>query len=484
MLSIFPLQLPQLPHLLAIPVRLGVWYRYQLHRFPMPHRNYLYRGRRVRLILTGTGLAMRKILTLAAVLCTAASAQPQQNNFYLHDGDQVLFYGDSITDQRNYTMMIETYVITRYPALKVRFTNSGWGGDRVSGGGGGDIDLRLSRDVIPYKPSVITIMLGMNDGGYKAATEASDEAYFDGYRHIHQTLQKDAPQARITAIEPSPYDDVTRLPGFPVQGGIAYNDVMVSYGKWVANFARENRLTLADANTDFVHMLERANASDPAIAKEILSDHIHPSFGGALMIGEAVLKAWNARSVVASVAVYVDGSKARIEHTEHTSVQALTSTNGGVRWQQTDDALPLPFVQWQGMWGAGPTVGLVIKNSDLADALNQEPLRVTGLPTGVYSVRVDGNSIGTFTSDQLHTGINLALLKTPMTDQAMSVYLLTQQHGDIHYDRWRHVQVPFGSAPTAAGAITSLDELEKTVVEQQYAAAVPKQHLFEVVLER
>ena len=427
---------------------------------------------------------MRKILLFAAVFCAATGGHSQQKDFYLHDGDRVLFYGDSITDQRNYTMMIETYVVTRYPGLKVRFTNSGWGGDRVSGGGGGDIDLRLSRDVIPYRPNVITIMLGMNDGGYKAATEASDKAYFDGYRHIYQTLQRDAPQARITAIQPSPYDDVTRLPGFPVQGGIAYNDVMVAYGKWVANFARENHLTLADANTDFVHMLERANASDPTIAKEILSDHIHPSFGGALMIGEAVLKAWNARSVVASVAIHVESSKARVEHTEHTSVQALTPVNGGVRWQQTDDALPLPFLQWEQMWGAGPTVSLVIQSSDLTQTLNQEPLRVTGLHSGVYSVRIDGNSIGTFTSDQLNTGINLALLKTPMTEQALSVYQLTQQHGDIHYDRWRHVQVPFGNIPTGAAAITSLDALEDAVVEQQRAAAVPKQHLFEVVLEQ
>jgi hypothetical protein len=187
---------------------------------------------------------------------------------------------------------------------------------------------------------------------------------------------------------------------------------------------------------------------------------------------------------VASADIHVDGSKVRVEHTEHTSVQALTSANGSVRWQQTDDALPLPFFQWQRMWGAGPAVDLVIKNSDLAQALNQEPLRLTGLPSGVYSVRIDGNSIGTFSSDQLNAGINLALFKTPMTDQAMNVYLLTQQHGDIHYDRWRHVQVLFGATPAGAAAITSLDALEDAVVEQQQAAAVPKQHLFEVVLEQ
>ena len=428
---------------------------------------------------------MRNLIYTAAVaLISATAAHAQQSDFYLHDADRVLFYGDSITDQRNYTMMIETYVVTRYPRLNVQFTNSGWGGDRVTGGGGGDIDLRLSRDLIPYHPSVITIMLGMNDGGYKAATEASDKAYFDGYRHIWETIEKNLPQARITAIEPSPYDDVTRLPGFPVSGGIAYNDVMMAYGKWVGNFASENDLTVADANTNFVHMLQRANATDSTVAQQILADHIHPSFGGAMIIGEAVLKAWNARPVVASVTVHMDGGKVKLDHSEHTSVQALTSVNGSVSWQQTDDALPLPFVQWEEMWGAGPTVGLVIKSSDITNALNQEPMSVTGLTSGVYSVRIDGSSIGTFTNDQLAAGINLALLKTPMTDQAMSVYQFTVQHGDLHYDRWRHVQVPFGTTATGIEAMAKLDALEDTVVKQQHAAAVPKQHTFEVVMEQ
>jgi lysophospholipase L1-like esterase len=427
---------------------------------------------------------MRNALVLAAALCAFPGAFAQKSDFYLQDGDHVLFYGDSITDQRNYTMMIETYVVTRYPSIKVSFTNSGWGGDRVTGGAGGDIDLRLSRDVVPYKPSVITIMLGMNDGGYKAATEDSDKAYFDGYRHIYQTLQKDVPGARITAIEPSPYDDVTRQPAFPVQGGIAYNDVMKAYGRWASNFARENHLTIADANTDFVHMLENANTADPANAAKILEDHIHPSFGGALMIGESVLKAWKARPVVASVTIHADGSKAKLEHAEHTAVQGLTGSATGIKWQQTDDALPLPFAQWKDMWGGGATVGLVIKSSDLAEALNQEPLRLTGLHSGVYSVRVDGASLGTFTNDQLQSGINLGLYKTPMSDQAMTVYQLTRQHGDLHYDRWRHVIVPFGNMPAGASAMSSLEALEASVVEQQRAAAVPKPHQFEVVLEQ
>src|SRR3954463_13859667 len=81
----------------------------------------------------------------------AADEEP----FYLKDGDRVVFYGDSITDQRLYTTYVETYVVTRFPKADITFVHSGWGGDRVGGGGGGRIDKRLKRDVFAYKPTVM-----------------------------------------------------------------------------------------------------------------------------------------------------------------------------------------------------------------------------------------------------------------------------------------------------------------------------------------
>jgi hypothetical protein len=46
------------------------------------------------------------------------------------------------------------------------------------------------------------------------------------------------------------------------------------------------------------------------------------------------------------------------------------------------------------------------------------------------------------------------------------------------YDRQPDVQVPFGGTATGTDAMTKLDALEHAVVEQQHAAAVPKQHTF------
>src|SRR5712672_6136 len=120
-----------------------------------------------------------KPASLVRTICLVAfiALQARAESFALKNGDRVVFYGDSITDQRLYTTFAETYVVTRFPNTHVTFTHSGWGGDRVGGGGGGPIDVRLERDVLAYRPTVMTIMLGMNDGSYRAF----DQSIFDQY---------------------------------------------------------------------------------------------------------------------------------------------------------------------------------------------------------------------------------------------------------------------------------------------------------------
>jgi hypothetical protein len=76
-------------------------------------------------------------LTLLAGLTPALRAE---GPFAIKEGDRIVFYGDSITDQRLYTTFVETYIVTRFPTLNVTFVHSGWGGDRVTGGGGSIID--------------------------------------------------------------------------------------------------------------------------------------------------------------------------------------------------------------------------------------------------------------------------------------------------------------------------------------------------------
>src|SRR5260221_1922234 len=101
---------------------------------------------------------------LLGCLMLAFSGIAAAQDFSLKNGDTVVFYGDSITDQRLYTTFAETYVLTRFPALRVNFVHSGWGGDRVSGGGGGPLHERLRRRGVGYPPNVLNIMLRLEHG--------------------------------------------------------------------------------------------------------------------------------------------------------------------------------------------------------------------------------------------------------------------------------------------------------------------------------
>src|SRR5713226_4010049 len=107
-------------------------------------------------------MAVRKLtglLVVALLLCTAPAVSSQ--SFFLKKGDVVVVMGDSITEQRLYSNYLELWSQTRFPSYNLVFRNVGIGGD-TSGGGNG----RFKRDVLSFKPTVLTVDFGMNDGRY------------------------------------------------------------------------------------------------------------------------------------------------------------------------------------------------------------------------------------------------------------------------------------------------------------------------------
>ncbi|MCC7339566.1 MAG: DUF1080 domain-containing protein [Bryobacterales bacterium] len=391
------------------------------------------------------------------------------DGFALKDGDRVVFFGDSITDQRLYTTFVETFVVTRFPAKDVTFTHSGWGGDRVTGGGGGGIGQRLARDVVAYKPTVVTVMLGMNDGRYRAFDQQIFEIYSRGYRNIVDTLKKELPGVRITAIQPSPYDDVTRVPAF--KGG--YNAVLLRYSDFIAQLAASEGLQTADLNKPMVAMLATAKAVNPKLAAQILPDRVHPRASGHLVMAEQLLKAWGAPALVS--AVEIDAAKRQIAKAENTAVSDASFT-GGVAWTQLDRALPMPIDL------TDPVIALAVNSSGFEETLNRQMLQVRGLSAGKHTLFIDGEVAGTFTDKELAAGVNLARMETPMWAQAMGVHQLTLTRANLHNTRWRNVQVPLEDEALAAvpDAITALDRVTDELRQKQRAAAQPVAHRFEL----
>src|SRR5260370_14087875 len=315
---------------------------------------------------TGRKPSMRRLALAAFALLFAPPALRAQG-FALQDGDRVVFYGDSITQDGQYARAVELYVATRFPEWTVTFQNAGVGGDKVSGGWSGCVDGRLHRDVLARKPTVVTVMLGMNDGNYKAFDQPTYDAYTQGLSRIVARLKEALPEVRLTLIQPSPFDDVTRPPNFPE----GYNGVLKKYGAFVQELGKAEGATVVDLNAPVVDGLLKVNKTNAPLARQIVPDRIHPGAAGHLVMRAALLRAWNASPAVTRVEI--DGSAAHLVHAENTEVTGLAAKGTYLERPQHVKALPLTVNFKDGEVEPAQLAGAGL------DALDQQSLKGTGL---------------------------------------------------------------------------------------------------------
>lgn len=412
---------------------------------------------------TGRSFAGFALLFLLAIGNAAA-----QDSFYLHDGDRVVFYGDSITQQGYYSSFIEDYVASRYPALNIRFVNSGWSGDWVVGGGGGKAEIRVARDILAHHPTVVTLLLGMNDGGYQKFDQSFFDVFSGGYRQLLKQIQAGAPSVRLTLLETTPYEEITRRPEFE-----GYNATLIRYGEFIAELARENKQLGIDLNAPLLRAITRAKAIDPEVAKTLIPDRIHPSPALGLLMTVLILDAWHGGAVGSFVEI--DVQRGKIMRAENTSAGDLT-TGGALAWTQTDAALPLP-VDF-----SDPAMRLVLRASEQIQGLDVQKLKVHGLKSGKYTLIIDGEKIGEWQAQELSSGVNLALVDTPMVRQARDVHAITRRLLDLRLARWQGIQVGLEREPSPkiSAALKSLDEVQEELLAQRRLAAAPKPHHFEL----
>lgn len=443
----------------------------------------------------------------------AGSELAASQHFALRNGDRVLFYGDSITEQRYYPVAIETYVRTRFPNLHVKFMNSAVGGARVTGNWTAPVDLSLKRDVFPFKPDIVTIMLGMNDGLYKPFDPATFNTYKTGYEHIIQSLQAHLPGVRIVLIEPTPWDDVTQTPSYPnnpnhVPGG--YNSVMLRYSQFVRKLGARDHLKVVDFNTPLVKLMEEMEKTNPDLAKKIIPGRVHPGASAELVMAQTLLKAWDAPATVSQVGI--NASTGAASASENAAVTNVSAAQGKISWTETDKALPYPIMtlhstKWPqfppdpfGGWTEeifwklpplesttmNPVAAMVAKLTGMYAALDSEMLRVSGLTASNYTLSIDGHTVGKFSPAQLARGINLAQYDTPMMEQADKVLSLVWHRVDVRFYGWRGIQVPLRNDQTPGlqqavdNILAVLNREQDNLIAQAHSAAQPQPHHYEL----
>jgi lysophospholipase L1-like esterase len=384
----------------------------------------------------------------------------------LQSGDRVVFYGDSITAQRFYSRDVEEFTLTRYPELRVDFYNAGVPGDTVYGGYAGDTKTRLARDVFPLKPTVVTVMLGMNDPGYVPFDQRIFDIFQSGYKTLLTSITTALPQAKITLIVSSPYDELTHGTQFP-----GLSSTVKRYADFVERTARERHDPFADFNSALDEALRSEMKQNPDYAALLIPDRIHPSEVGHWVMTEALMSAWNASPEVSFQ--QLDASTGSVVATRNADIWNLRRTATGLSWTASEHALPLPFSI------DDPLMLFALKATTIATQ-DQEVLKVTGLDAKQYSLQIDDKPVADLTSAQLAEGVNLALLRTPMLGQARDLDWLEDRKMKLDAARFA-LEGEMPPTPGTAEAITTLRAAESAVTEEQRAKSRPKPHTFVLV---
>ncbi len=104
---------------------------------------------------------------------------PGPGELLLQVGDRLAICGDSITEQKMYSRIMETYLTACVPQLQVTVRQYGWSGEKTDG-----FLRRMDQDCLTFKPSVATLAYGMNDARYRAFDVTNGQWYEDHYRAI------------------------------------------------------------------------------------------------------------------------------------------------------------------------------------------------------------------------------------------------------------------------------------------------------------
>lgn len=424
-----------------------------------------------------------------AALGSHALAGTAAPRFPLGNRETVVFLGDSITQQRLYTTHLECYWLTRYPTRRFTFRNSGWGGctawlrQRTQGTDMSDAKLfalsgdaqtaelvrmvthGLNRDVLAWKPTVVTVDFGMNDG-------RKGEAGLPVYRRSLQEIvrQLKAANVRVALCNASPEE--RNQEGQPA--GSAYNHMLEKYSAVVKEVAMETGVPFADQFHPYIEVVDAARKTNPGF--RTMPDGVHPYPSGHLLMAWAILKGLGADSMVSTATVEAGRQNTRALRA---SITEHAEKNGVIAFTREDTALPWPLPQ--GMNGAD----VVLPHAPIVNDLSRYLLTVTGLKDGRYDVVIDGAKCATVSSADLASGWNLTTADTPMTQQAQALMAKVIEKNNVFFNRWRQVQVPAIVAGKADDPDTKskLDLLDQQIVALEAEIEQlrkPKPHRFEI----
>jgi len=346
---------------------------------------------------------------------TASSGRPA----FLKAGDRVVFYGDSITEQRMYTNFVENYLVLRYPGMKLSFVNAGWGGDTAAGG-----LKRLERDVLSVKPAVVTICYGMNDGGYGySKPEEAAASFGKNLRAIVRALK--ARKVRVVMLTNGIVDDTVPKMKWLRDVGDYNAGGLKALKEEALRVAREEGLPSFDVFTEMTEVLARAKKD----GVDMGDDGIHPDEGGSLIMAYGLLKALGVPPRHESFRVDLSGKGAK-------PVRSPVIKREAGSWRLAVELDGLPYA-------VEGKARKILPYLPFNGELNDIRLSFTGLPEGSYYLKLDGALTPVLSREELEKGLPLTELPGigPMA-AASKVALVTREKCNLYRQFWRAVALP------------------------------------------
>jgi lysophospholipase L1-like esterase len=425
---------------------------------------------------------------LVAVVCLVSSSRLAAE-FAIRDGDRVVFLGDSITEQRLYTTYIEAYALARHPTWNLSFRNVGWGGDtawlrqrfhpdegRLFAAEGGDLDKMvedsvgrgLGRDVLPLKPTFVTVKFGMNDHSYQKFRPDIFRAYARSQTEIAKDLK--AAGARVAFLTPQPIEERRPDPDKDDR-----NQSLRQFSDGLKDVATGNGALFVDQFAPYMGLMMAARAKDSG-AFIGGGDAVHPGPAGHTLMAWAILKGLGATASVSTAEIQVSP---KAVNAVGCKVENLAFADGGVAFDRLDEALPLPVDE-----RAEPA----LKLAPILDDLSQYMVRVTGLAPGNYDILIDGESARKASADELATGVNLSNVDGPITRQTRELLALVFHKNNRYFDRWRGVQLysfpAWAAGPDVeASRATELRRIDGEIADDEAKiqdVRKPKTHRFQI----
>lgn len=196
----------------------------------------------------------------------------------LNSTDRIVFFGDSITEQgeftNGYVTLIRTTLQRKHPGILV--IGAGISGDKVP-----QLRERLDRDVLSQRPTLVVVYIGINDVWHctKHGTGTPKTEYESGLREITRRILRTG--ARVVLCTPS-------VIGERRHGANELDAMLDGYADITRLVAKEPGAGLCDLRTTFIRYLATHNPHD--YTEGVLTlDSVHLNDAGNRLVAESLL---------------------------------------------------------------------------------------------------------------------------------------------------------------------------------------------------